>query len=212
MQIFRHVYKKGDLSGRFCGVASATKKLTMTTIKDRITNNAKSNKWAYFITGLLLLFCLYLLVARFLDGRRQEQALQQLQEQAEQVVRLNAEKQLRLMVKTLVWAVRSAQIRDNLDEVNQYFYELVKEPNVKVVVLANRQGQIVVATNKKLEGKTFSDLFPADALQLNDVAFSQRDSIYQIAAPVMALTSKLGTLYIQYDAPEVKTELVPEEN
>ena len=181
----------------------------MATIKERISASVKANKWSYLAAGLLLLFCIYLLVSNLLNNRRHEADLQNLQENAELIVRLNAQKQLSLMVKTFVWAVRSAQIRDNLDEVDQYFNELVKEPNIKEIVLADNKSQIIVATNKKHEGKAFGDLFPAQVLQQNDISFTQQDSVYQVSAPVMALNNKLGTLFILYDAPDIKTELAP---
>jgi C4-dicarboxylate-specific signal transduction histidine kinase len=175
----------------------------MTTIKNRISEGFKANKWAYIIAGLLIVCCLYLLISKFLDSRRHEQTIHNMQEQSELIVRMNAQKQLTLMVKTFVWAVRSAQIRDNIDEVNQYFNELVKEPNIKEIVLADNKGTVLAATNKKHEGKAFGDLFPAALLRQNDVFFTQQDSVYQVAAPVMALNNKLGTLLILYDVPKV---------
>ncbi|MCF8246037.1 MAG: hypothetical protein K9J37_04380 [Saprospiraceae bacterium] len=131
------------------------------------------------------------------------------EEQAQFVIDKNAKEQLTLLQKTFVWAVRSALIRDNLDEVNQYFNELIKEKDVKEIVLAGREGNILVSTNKKHEGKPFKDFYPEVMLQGSDVFFQQDSSFYQVSAPVLSLNTKMGTLFVLYNVEGVHFDADP---
>ncbi len=102
-------------------------------------------------------------------------------------------------MKPLVWAVRSALIRKNDDEIAQYFYELVQEEAIREVLLVNIDGQVTVSTNKKNENQPFKNIYPQANLGVNKVTFVAKEKTFQMIAPVLALDQKLGTLFIEME-------------
>lgn len=192
---------------------SCQKNTTMENINNRLAQHLKANKWLYLVIGILLVTTLYFFFSKNMAASRHAEELvgtkEHFEEQAQQLITKNAKEQLSLMQKTFVWAVRSALIRDNLDEVNQYFNELIKEEDVKEIVLAGRQGEILVSTNKKHEGKPFTDFYPEVMLQISDVYFEADSSFYKVAAPVLSLNTKLGTLFVLYHVEGIHLENKP---
>lgn len=135
--------------------------------------------------------------------KEHQAAMIQLQEesalQLETEVLNTSKRQLPLVMKPLVWAVRSALIRKNDDEIAQYFYELVQEEAIKEVILADIDGQIKVSTNKKNENQPFKAVYPVANLNVNKVSFTYNKEAYQIIAPILSLDQKLGTLFIEIE-------------
>jgi C4-dicarboxylate-specific signal transduction histidine kinase len=109
---------------------------------------------------------------------------------------------LRLAVVPLVWAVRSEMIRNNYDQINQYLVQFVKEKNMREIVVARPDGTVVVATNKKLEGKPVTSAFPPSVLQENALTVrSTETGDLLVVAPVMGLSDKVGILILVYAPP-----------
>jgi len=55
-------------------------------------------------------------------------------------------------ITTFSWAVRSELIRDNIDQVDQFFQLLIKDPKIEIVNLINPESNfIMLSTDKKLE-------------------------------------------------------------
>lgn len=102
----------------------------------------------------------------------------------------------------LSWAIRGEMIRDNLDQIDQYFAELVKTENIKLAVLADTNGKVVVSSDNKFQDGEFSQAFPADLLAEAQVAIRDgQDGNKLLVMPVMGLNSRLGTAVVSY-APE----------
>ncbi len=179
----------------------------METFKTKIIAHLKTDKLFYSIIGFLVLLTVYAFISKGMAASRHANALVETkhhyQVQAQLAVAQNAKAQLSLLQKTFVWAVRSALIRGNLDEVNQYFNEFIKEENVKEVVLAGQRGEILVSTNKKHEGKPFIEYYPEIMLQTGDVYFQEDSAGYMVASPVLSLNTKLGTLFVTYHADNI---------
>lgn len=100
----------------------------------------------------------------------------------------------RQLVKPLVWAVRSEMLRENYEEVNRYLTEFVRQKDYQNLAVANAEGQIVVATDKKMEGAELGDFYPAEYNQVNEVKVDRQENRIVTVAPVMGLNSRLGTL------------------
>ena len=182
----------------------------MEAFKNRIVNHLKTYKWFFLVAGLLFGTNIYFYFSKkSADKSHATELLQTKQKYAQKAdayISMNAKQQLTLMMKTFVWAVRSAMIRDNLDEVNQYFSGLIKEEKMKEIVLAGQKGEILVSTNKKHEGQPFANYYPVEMLQVSDVFFKEDSSGYQIATPVLSLNTKLGTLFILYSNEKLQWE------
>ena len=88
------------------------------------------------------------------------------------------------------------------DQINLYLNQFVKEQNMKEIVVAKPDGAIVVATNKKFEGKPVTDIFPASVLQEDTLTVtSLENGDIMVASPVMGLSTKLGVLILLYTPP-----------
>lgn len=123
----------------------------------------------------------------------------QLTERAGRIITEQNRSFIRHVAVPLVWAVRSEMIRDNLDQVDQYLTQFVKEQNMKEIVVATPDGTIVVATNKKLEGTHITAIFPPSVLQVDKTTVtSLENGDIMAVSPVMGLSAKLGTLVLVY--------------
>lgn len=113
---------------------------------------------------------------------------------------------LKMSAKPLVWAIRSEMLRNNLDEINVFNTDLVKEENVVEVTLLNGVGNIINSTDKKLEGTMASEEYmrflKTDSVQV----FSLSDSTSRLVAPVMGYQSKLGVVILSYKVVKFNLE------
>lgn len=126
----------------------------------------------------------------------------QLTESANRVITEQNRSYLRLVALPLVWAVRSEMIRDNNDQINQYLNQLVKEKNMKVIVIAKPDGIIEVSTNKKLEGTSVTGVFPPLVLrEEKTMVHSLEGGEIMVVSPIMGISAKLGTLILLYTPP-----------
>lgn len=179
----------------------------MEASKSAFKSHLSSNKWFYSVILILVLLAITLLILKTIDKKHHAQELAQTKErytvQMREALDLNARRQLSLMMKTFVWAVRSSMLRSNLDEVDQYFIQLVQEEHIHEIVLADENGVILVATNKKHEGQSFSEHYPASLLRPEDVYFEHHGEYYYVSAPVLSLNTRLGTLFIVYEEEKV---------
>jgi uncharacterized membrane protein YwzB len=106
---------------------------------------------------------------------------------------------LKLLMKPLTWAVRAEMLRENMDQVNQYAYNMVKEKNFQIVIIISNTGKIISATDKKLEETQFESNFDKEFLTGNEVMSKSIDSnLIAISAPIMGYDNRLGTLFLTY--------------
>jgi hypothetical protein len=104
----------------------------------------------------------------------------------------------------LAWAVRGEMVRNNLDQVDQYFAELVRLERISRVVLAGRDGKVLVSSDRKFLSSEASALYPADALSAEQVAVRpDADGGKLLVIPVMGLNARLGTVLVSYRQPEL---------
>ncbi|MTB51228.1 hypothetical protein [Lewinella sp. W8] len=106
---------------------------------------------------------------------------------------------LQVVTRSLVWAVRSELVRENYEQVGQYFNQFMKSPRVEAVTLIRLDGTIWLASDKKLEGQNFMGPVPIPIGGGERMTVDASDpGVVQISAPVMSLDSKLGTLVVRY--------------
>ncbi len=112
---------------------------------------------------------------------------------------------LTLIAKPLSWAVRTQMLRSNLDEVDDYFNQMIKENRFEMISLINEDGTIVVCTNKKIEGEKA-------AVHLGNLSFdtsttevqdAKNDTLF-VVAPVMGYDKRLGIMVIQYKSEKLQ--------
>jgi hypothetical protein len=103
----------------------------------------------------------------------------------------------------LAWAVRREMMAGNLDQVDQYVTELVRQPGFEQVVVAQPDGKIVVASDRKNQGKAFASLYDkrylaADRISLQETAPGK----WLVVVPILGLNARLGTVAIAYRLPQ----------
>lgn len=113
---------------------------------------------------------------------------------------------LLLFSKPFSWAVRTQMLRNNLDEVNDYFNQLIKEDRFEQISLIDNEGVIEVCTNKKIEGESAEAFFggfsyDAFSTELQNVG---GDTIL-ISTPVLGYDKRLGTIVIHYRAGDLQS-------
>ncbi|MDP3586339.1 MAG: hypothetical protein Q8R61_14515 [Thiobacillus sp.] len=108
-----------------------------------------------------------------------------------------SEASLREFGTALAWAVRGEMIRNNLDQVDQFFTEIVKLPGTERALLAGVDGKIAVSTDRRHLGAEASTLVPPEALLLPQVTVrSEADGTLLLVVPVMGLNDRLGTVFV----------------
>lgn len=99
----------------------------------------------------------------------------------------------------LAWAVRGELIRNNLDQVDQFFNEMARMERVVRVVLADQNGKMLLSSDKRYQGGDFTALYPAGLLGTPQVTvLAGADGRKRLVLPVMGLAARLGTVVIDY--------------
>jgi len=118
--------------------------------------------------------------------------------QADTALAVQNKMMLAMSAKPLIWAIRSEMLRNNLDEINVFNTDLVKEKNVMEITVLNAVGKIINSTDKKLEGamatENYMQYLSADSVKV----FNLSDSTSRLVAPVMGYQSKLGVVILNY--------------
>lgn len=119
-------------------------------------------------------------------------------------VEANADEAQRRFGLALAWAVRDAMIRNNLDQVDQYFTEIVRLPQVERAVLADSGGTVRVSTDRRHLGAALTTLVPVEATLADAVAVrTSPEGPKLLVVPVMGLNSRLGTVVVSYRQADV---------
>jgi hypothetical protein len=99
----------------------------------------------------------------------------------------------------LGWAVRGELIRNNLDQVDQFFNEMVRMDRVERVVLAGQDGKMLLSSDKRHQGGDFTTLYPADLLAAPQVTvLAGAEGKKRLVIPVMGLSARLGSVVVDY--------------
>jgi hypothetical protein len=130
------------------------------------------------------------------------QARTQLIEQARQLEARAAQQALGRFSIPFAWAVRREVMAANLDQVDQYFAELVQMKDFRSAVLADPAGKILVASDRKQLAAKFSDLYPAQYLQVSAVGIEPAgNGALRAVIPIMGLDKRLATVVLDYKPP-----------
>lgn len=119
--------------------------------------------------------------------------------QARQLAGERADEMRRRHGMALAWAVRGELIRNNLDQIDQYFAELVRQPGTRLVLLVAPDGKVVLASDRQHLGAAAAGLVAADALAQPDVGIRvEAGGDRLLVIPVMGLNARLGTVLLRY--------------
>lgn len=74
-----------------------------------------------------------------------------LKEQAIKGIVISKEEQQKLLAKPYVSAVRKEMMKGNINQINLYALDLIKEKNFQRIAIANDSGIIVNSTDRKMK-------------------------------------------------------------
>lgn len=133
---------------------------------------------------------------------QQAQAHAQLLDQARQLDARRGEEALSRFSIPFAWVIRREVMAANLDQVDQYFTDLVKMEGFQAAVLAQPDGRIVVASDRKKLADAFSSLYPAQYLQADAIKIDHAaNGGLRAIIPIMGLNQHLATLVLEYTPP-----------
>jgi hypothetical protein len=115
----------------------------------------------------------------------------------------------------MVWTIREELLRQNLEQVNLFTNDMVKEKNLESIHLIEPSGNFLVSTNKKLEGQSASGMFDATLLATDSIlVVSTADGWLIAASPVMGYDKRMCTLVLQYqpEAFNAENEIINNED
>ncbi|MHB0982046.1 MAG: hypothetical protein ACYC02_01545 [Thiobacillus sp.] len=102
----------------------------------------------------------------------------------------------------LAWAIRREMMGDNLDQVDQYVTDLVKLEGFEGVTVAQADGSIVVASDRRHLGAAFGSLYAERYLTAEQITAEETaPGQWLLVVPVMGLNARLGTVAIDYQVP-----------
>jgi len=125
-----------------------------------------------------------------------------IQRTAQETLATHSAEIYQLFGTALAWNIRSAMMRNNLDEIDQYFSALVKNDRIQLAVLADPSGKVLLASDRKFQERSFSEHFPAALLQQPGVSIHPGEGKERrLVLPIQGLNSQLGTVVLTYMAP-----------
>lgn len=106
---------------------------------------------------------------------------------------------IRLFAVPFAWAVRRELMQENYGQIDEYFSELVRRKQFKVLMLLDPDGTVRVASDRKLQGSSFSGLYPgmdSSSQQIVSYQLAKGSSLFLV--PVMGLNARIGTIAFVY--------------
>lgn len=176
----------------------------------------QSGKKYFYVIGalIILLFLTYLWKVIAVNNVEKQMESRQIQlvQKSHQEITEKTRYFLRLTTNTFVWALRKEMLRENYEQINEYLVQFVKEPNIKQILVVKTDGTVAVATDKKLEGVSFSTLYPGRYEEATEtvVADDEHGNIL-IASPIMGLNRKLGIVFLVYEHEKMPVPVTQEQ-
>lgn len=123
----------------------------------------------------------------------------ELLKQAEAQHAATVKRSLNLFGVPLAWAMRREMMAGNLDQVDQYVSDLVKLDGVREVTVAQADGTIGVASDRRHVGASFGSLYAERYLRADDIVVDEiTPGQWLLVTPVMGLSARLGTVVVDY--------------
>ncbi len=155
------------------------------------------------IKPLLITIAVALLVITVIYFWKDSQAKKQtstIEKLANEKLTANNEEWLKALAKPLIWSIRSEMLRGNLEQVNIFTSDMVKEKNFQFIHIIDPDEKIINSTDKKLEGQSATGMFDSALLKTDSVLILKKDNIITLSAPIMGYDKRLAVLILNYAA------------
>jgi hypothetical protein len=108
---------------------------------------------------------------------------------------------LRLLGTSIAWTVANALGRKNGSDLDAYFYDLTKNEEINLVVLADTKGKVTVASDPALKGVDFGQHFPATLLHEVAISIHRGSGVTnRLVIPVQRFGQRVATAVLVYKA------------
>jgi hypothetical protein len=151
------------------------------------------------IVALILIFCVYYWKNH--QAKKQKVSIENMA--TVQLMQNNVE-MLKLLSKPLVWSIRSEMLRGNLEQVNIYTNDMVKEKNFQFIYLISPGDSMLISTDKKFQGQSAKGMFDDKLLKTDSLVVENNDNkTLTIYTPVMGYYSRMATLVYSYTSEKL---------
>ncbi len=161
------------------------------------------------IIFILVLLVLGVYVWKTLAVRSLEQRLEfqetEMARERQQALHVQARDMLRLTALPLAWAVRTEMMRGNLNQIDDYFRDFVKETGVLSVLLIDRENRVALASNRKLEAQPADSVVSQAIQNADNIVIEESESFLRLGVPIMSFNEKLGILVVDYRPQDSQT-------
>lgn len=128
-----------------------------------------------------------------------------LRQKATELLSRSDSRYLKLLAKPYVWAIRTEMMKGNIEAVNLYANDMVKEKNFQTITVVDDKGMVISSTNKKLEGKSYASVGNVAYLSNDSTLVNKVDAAaLEISSPVMGFNKRIGTLIFNYMPPKAE--------
>lgn len=158
------------------------------------------SKYKYLILFLFLCLSLFFWMMTKLRKSQDELKLQEKQKgqiitQYEFTLDSLHSQSLLLTAKTFSWAIRSELLRGNKEQVNLFFNDFVRNPDIlKLYFIDSKTSIVELSTDKKDEGTVVGKY---NKEQVQTIVFDSTS--FEIITPIAGLNDKLGVFVIKVD-------------
>lgn len=173
-------------------------------------NDEKKNSFLLFIKKnpvlvTILIGILAVLAVYFWKDLEAEKQKKEIIKVATMQIEEKNQEMMMLIARPLVWSIRSEMMRGNLEQVDMFTNDMVRERNFQYIYLIEPNGNILISTDKKMESQQFEETFQQNVLGVEStIVFPEEENLLIMAAPVMGYDRRLATLVVAYLAEEFR--------
>lgn len=177
------------------------------------TVKAKKNKKFFsgkditiiIVIGILLIALVILYLAKQAEiskiNKAHEEEMISINEKAVETINKNNILYIENITRVFSWVVRAEIQRQNIEHLDMMMTELVKVKDFKQIVILSSEGNVILSTDKKFQGRGFPKIV-YDIIKTDIAKTSVQDNGEILSvSPVFGLDKRIGSLIITF-APE----------
>jgi hypothetical protein len=152
----------------------------------------KNNKLVAFLLLLIIIGGIYAIIRINQSERQASRERHELVSRYESSIDSLYIEGMERTARAFTWAVRSELGRQNIEQVDQFFTNFIREQGIQRIMLVDPQtGDVILSTDRKDQGTYIED---RRVLEAQRVFSRQQDTIVQIISPVTGLDELIGIL------------------
>ena len=106
---------------------------------------------------------------------------------------------LELFSVPLAWSMRTEAIKEDYDQIEEYMLQLIKQPAVRGVAFVDDEGNVKLATDRKMQNESAEQLF-GDLTAADETVLRTVDDELRLMVPVLGYNVRLGSLVVVFSS------------